>query len=153
MNKNKLSKKGNDLVVMENANVPEVLTLLKNKIDSLKHITDSVYKTTGNLEEFGDIKVESKIENLIRAYSSVKGREKAYHDAAADLGRKQYPAFNISGGNAEQWKEDILLRINIIEHKETLDKLKSYEERFAKFLSEADQKNMLMKEMEEFLNK
>ena len=41
--------------------------------------------------------------------------------------------------------------IAIIEHKETLDKLNSYKERVSKFLSEEDQKAMLLKEMEEFL--
>jgi len=132
--------------------VPDVLDALNKKIASLKHIEESKYKTTGILEQFGDIKAEMKIENLIRAYSSIIGREKLYNEAAAQLGRgKSYPAFVVSGGNAEDWKNDITLRINILEHKETLDKLNAFKEKMSKFLSEEDQKAILMKEMTQFL--
>ncbi len=132
--------------------VPDVLKALNDKINSLKHIEESKYKTAGILEQFGNIKDEMKIENLIRAYSSIIGREKLYNEAAAQLGRgKCYPAFVVSGGTAEDWKNDIQLRINILEHKETLDKLNTYKEKMSKFLSEADQKEILMREMAEFL--
>jgi hypothetical protein len=109
-----------------------------------------VYKTTGNLDGFGDIKQETKLENLIRAFSSVKGREKAYDDAAKDLGLTTYPQFSISGGTAADWKQDIVLRIDIITHKDKLDKLNDYKEKMSKFLSAEDQKTMLLKEMTEF---
>jgi hypothetical protein len=62
--------------------VPQVLSLLDQEIGKLKVISESVYKTTGNLEGFGDIKAETKVENLIRAFSSVKGREEAYNKRA-----------------------------------------------------------------------
>lgn len=130
--------------------VPEVLSLLDQEIGKLKTISESVYKTTGNLEGFGDIKQETKLENLIRAFSSVKGREKAYEDAAKDLGLGTYPQFSISGGTAADWKQDILLRIDIITHKDKLDKLNEYKEKMSKFLSAEDQKAMLLKEMTDF---
>jgi len=130
---------------------PDVLTQLNEKIASLKRIEESVYKTNGQLDGFGDIKAETKIENLIRAYSSVKMREAGYNAAAKELrGGKDVPAFVIGSGNAEDWKQDILLRIDILEHKETLDKLNMFKEKMSKFLSEADQKAMLIAEMEQF---
>lgn len=145
--------KKNNPTLLPITKTADVLDALNTKIASLKRIEESIYKTNGKLDGFGDIKAEVKIENLIRAYSSVKMREAGYITAAKDLGRKEFPAFVIGSGNAEDWKHDILLRIDILEHKETLDKLNSYKDRMSKFLSETEQKEILMKEMDEFLSK
>lgn len=130
--------------------VPGVLSLLDQEIGKLKIISESVYKTSGNLEGFGDIKAETKIENLIRAYSSVKGRENAYNDAQKELKVTSAPAFTVSGGTSADWKQDIMLRIDIITHKDRLDKLNDYKEKMSKFLSTEDQKAMLLTEMTTF---
>lgn len=130
--------------------VPQVLSLLDQEIGKLKVISESVYKTTGNLEGFGDIKAETKVENLIRAFSSVKGREEAYNKAAKELNLSTYPQFSVSGGNAADWKQDILLRIDIITHKDKLDKLTEYKDKMSKFLSAEDQKAMLLNEMADY---
>lgn len=130
---------------------PEALKAINAKIAALKHIEESVYKTSGELEGFDNIKTETKLENLIRAYSVVKFKEQAYEAAAKDLGLKTYPQFSIGSGTAEDWKKDILLRIEIINHKETLDKLNSFKTRMEGFLSEQDKKALLLKEMEEYL--
>lgn len=146
-----MSKKGAaTTAIAKIEDVPQVLSLLDQEIGKLKTISESVYKTTGNLDGFGDIKAETKLENLIRAFSSVKGREKAYDEAARDLGLKTYPQFSVSGGTAADWKQDILLRIDIITHKDKLDKLNEYKDKMSKFLSAEDQKSMLMQEMAEF---
>lgn len=130
--------------------VPQVLSLLDQEIAKLKTISESIYKTAGVLEGFGDLKQETKIENLIRAFSSVKGREKAYDDAAKHLGLTTYPAFSVSGGNTADWEQDIRLRIDIITHKDKLDKLTEYKDKMSKFLSADDQKAMLLKEMTDY---
>lgn len=134
------------------SDTPEALKQINAKIAALKHIEDSVYKTNGELEGFGNIKTELKLENLIRAYSMVKAKEAAYEAAAKDLGLKTYPQFLIGSGTADCWKKDILLRIEIINHKETLDKLNSFKSRMEGFLSEQDKKSLLLKEMEDFLS-
>lgn len=146
-----MSKKNNTELALSNSQVPDVLSLLDKQIAGLKKIADSVYKTTGQLTGFGDIKAELKLENLIRAFSMVKGKENAYNEAAKELELGTYPQFSIDGGTAADWKQDILLRIEIITHKDKLDKLNAYKEKMSKFLSEEDQKAMLMKEMAEFL--
>lgn len=127
----------------------DILEVLNKKINDLKEVTECAYKTSGNLEGFGDIKNETKVENLIRAFSSVRGREKAYDDAAKELGLKSYPAFLIGGGTSEDWKKDILLRKAVIEHADELKKLNEYKEKMSRFMSEADQKAQLLKEMQE----
>jgi hypothetical protein len=140
-----------EVALMDTTNVPSILQALEAKIKSLDHVSDSKYKTSGNLEGFGDIKKETNVGNLIKAFSSVRGRGAAYNDAASDLGITTFPVFEISGGSVSDWKQDITLRINILTHKETLDKLNSYKEKFQKFLSEEDQKAMLLNEMASFL--
>ena len=97
-----MSKKSSTALTLTGG-APSVLTKLDEEIAKIKYIEESVYKTTGVLEGFPtNIKQEMKIENLIRAYASVKGREDSYDKAAAALGvGKSYSAFNIGGGTAE----------------------------------------------------
>ena len=140
--------------LLPTASVPEVLTQLNEKIASLKRIEESVYKTNGEVEGFStNIKEEMKIENLIRTYSSVKMREAGYLAAVRELGLTTFPAFVVGSGSPDDWKHDIMLRIDILTHKETLDKLNGFKEKMGKFLSEQDQKAMLLKEMQDFFSK
>ena len=133
--------------------VPSVIAALEAKIKALDHITDSKYRTGGNLDGFGDLKKETNIGNLIKAFSSIRGREKAYNDAAEEMGLTTFPVFEANGSNAEDWKQDILLRIAIINHKDTLDKLTEYRNKMKEFLSKEDQKAILFAEMEAFMSK
>jgi len=148
-----MKDKKNNPALLPTTKTSDVLEQLNAKIASLKRIEESIFKTNGLLDGFGDIKLETKIENLIRAFSSVKIRELGYNNAAAELKRKEYPAFAIGSGTADDWKHDILLRIDILEHKETLDKLNMFKNKMSKFMSEAEQKEMLIKEMQDFFNK
>jgi hypothetical protein len=104
------------------------------------------------LDGIGDIKKEVKIENLIKAYASIIAREEVYNRAAIELGITTYQTFEANGSTSEDWKRDIKLRIDIINQKETADKLAEYKDKMSKFLSAQDQKNMLMAEMTSFLN-
>ena len=131
--------------------VPEILSVIEEKLKSIKKINETPYKTTGNLEIFGDITKELKIENLIRAYSMVASKESSYNQASKDLDLNEVPAFTVSGGTKEDWKHDIKLSIAIVQQDTQLKKLTEYKDKMSKFLSEEDQKSMLLKEMAEFL--
>jgi len=147
-----MSKKAKTTAIAVKDQVPTIISKLDQEIAKLKVISESVYKTAGKLETFGDIKVETKVENLVRAYSSISGKKEAYDRAARELGVKQCLEFSINGGTLAEWKQDIMLRIDIITHQDKLDKLKSYKDKMSKFLSEEDQKAILMQEMTEFLS-
>jgi hypothetical protein len=147
------TKNQTNSLALVDTSVPDIISKLNAEISKLQHISDSVYKTPGTIDGFGDIRKETLIPNLIRAYSVVLAKEANYNKAAEDLGLPSYPVFEANGCSAAQWKEDIQLRIAIIEHKDKLDKLVSYRDRVSKFLSEQDQKSLLLKEMEAFLNK
>ena len=137
--------------IAKTGDVASVINVLDAKIKSLDHISDSKYKTSGKLDGFGDLKTETKIDNLIKAYSSIKGRETAYNNAAEDMGLTTYPQFEVNGSTADEWKSDIMLRIAIINHKDTLDKLTAYKEKMQQFMSKEEQKAVLMAEMAGFL--
>ena len=90
---------------------------------------------------------------MIKAFSSIKGRETAYNAAAEEMNIDTYPVFEVNGASAEDWKNDIMLRIAIITHKEKLDKLTEYKERMTSFMSKEEQKAALLQEMAAFLRK
>ncbi len=149
--KAKATATSTEVAVFDTTSVPSIIQALEAKIKALDHVTDSKYRTSGNLDGFGDIKKEANMGNLIKAFSSVKGRAKAYAEAAEELGVNTFPVFEVNGGSVTDWKADITLRMNIITHKETLDKLNSFKAKFEKFLSEEDQKAMLVAEMSAFM--
>lgn len=149
MSKN--NKKETGLATIDIKNTPAILDKLDQALNALKKIEESPYKTSGSLDGFGDIKSETKIENLIRAFSMVMGKSEMYTKAQQELGLTKVPIFTIGGGNVDDWKQDILLRINIITHNAKYKKLKEAKEKMAKFLSEEDQKNMILKDLQDLL--
>jgi hypothetical protein len=152
-----MSKEKNQLALRPDSNVREILKALDAKIKSLKHIEETPWKTNGVLDGFGDIKNEKLVPNLIRALSSVRGREKGYLETAEDsienggMGLSNYPAFEIGGFTTKDWQSDILLRKEIIEHKETLDKLTEFKTRATEFMTEQDKKSLLFADMAQYL--
>jgi hypothetical protein len=144
-------KKTNTEVSIVGQDVPTVLDTIKEKLNSLKAITDTPYKTSGNLTGIGDIKTLKDIGSLIKSYASVKAKENAYNAAADDLGIKNYPLFSLDGGTAAQWKHDIDLRIQIITVEDKKNKYQKAYDTMQKFLSEEEQKAIVMKEMASLL--
>lgn len=124
----------------------EGINIVNKEIDSLKHITDSVYKTNGNIPGFAtSIHNESKIDELIKMYSSVAGREVAYNNAAEELLGKEatYPVFKLNGYTSNDFKADIKLRIDIINHKTKLDELQAIKKEFTELMDKQDRMKLL----------
>ena len=141
-----MSKKKTSTELAIVGSVPNVLEILAAKLAELKVVTECSYKTGGTLAGFGDIKSETKVENLIRAYSSIRGKEHAYNESAKELGITNYPAFSEAGGTAADWKQDILLRKAVIEHADTKAKLESLTEQAKGFLTKEMQYEIFLKE-------
>lgn len=140
------------LAVAVTDNVPSVLDALNAEIASLKHIQETQYKTTGLPGmDFGNIKEEKVLDNLYRLASALVGKKHFYEKGMEWLGINTYPPFRWSGYSIEEWRDDILLRIAVLEHKDRLDKLNEFKDKMSKFLSEEDQKAILFKEMQAFL--
>jgi len=136
-----------------NTPVPEVLAAIKAKIESLKHIHDTPWKTSGVVPGFSrSLKEETDKSVILKMLSVILAKEHWYDKAAELAGITSYAPFNEGGGTAADWIADVKLRGQIIEHKETLDKLKEAEGIMSKFLSEADQREMAMKQVQALLS-
>lgn len=132
----------------------EALALVDEQIRKIKSIEENP-KTNGQLENgLGstlDINKEEKIDVLIRALASVRERERSYNEAAEALGLKTIPAFTVGGGNADAWTHDIKKRIEVITQKTKLEKLTKWRDGMSKFLTEQEQKDRFLKDMQDDL--
>lgn len=146
-----MTKETTVALVGTDAQVPEILSALEVELKNLKAITDKPYRTTGNLTGFGDIKSETKVENLVRAFSMVRGKEDAYNAAAKELEIKTFPTFNIDGGSADDWKQDIQTRLAVIQYEDRKNTLQNFQTEMSKFLSAEDQKVILLGKMQAYL--
>ena len=106
--------------------VPEMLKKVTEQIKRLTGGMGEGAKTTGDLPGFGKIKDIKSVSQLIMAYSSVVGREKAYKEAAKELipVEVKVPTFSLSGSTAKEWKTDIEARVLVVANQAQLNKLK-----------------------------
>jgi hypothetical protein len=128
--------------------VPAMLEQIKSKIAELVGSGKKEPSTKGkHLPGFGEIVTIEKEADLIKAYSSVTGREDSYNAAAKAMKiRTKVPPFVIDGISASKWKEDITARFAEVAHKAQLDKLKSIQKTLEENLSaEAKLNNDLAK--------
>ena len=149
-------KKANTELVLDNKEVPAILEILDKELTELKAITDKPWKTSGILD-LGTgatiaIKTETKVENLVKALSSIIGRKHFYDQAQKLLELKEVPEFSLNG-TLESWVEDIKLRLAIVQYEERKNKLQEFKDKMSKFLSEDDQKKVLLNEMISYLKK
>lgn len=148
-----LSETTQEMGLTVKSSVTDVIDAINAKIKALKHIQDSVYKTPGNVQTSAgqkNIKDEKNITELVKAFASIKARATAMEDAYAELGMKEFPVVKVDGGTVEEWKDDIILRIQIIEQKETLDELNTYKKEWEELMDKEDRKELLLKKMKKF---
>lgn len=144
-----MSKANLEIATISSA--PEALAVLNEQIKSYKHIQDSVYKTKGTLKLSDgstiDLKSETSIDKVVMAFASVQLRARAIEMSYATLERSEYPVVKVDGSTEDDWKQDCLLRIQIIEQKDKLDELKELKKEWEELLDKEDRKAILMKKM------
>lgn len=148
-----MSKKNNVVALTAQSSVPDAINKINQRIAALKHIQDSVYKTSGKITMSGgqkDIKTETSVLALVTAFSSVQARMEALEKAYKALGISSYPVVKIDGSTVDEWKDDINLRIQIIEQKETLDELNTYKKEWEELMDKEDRKILLLEKMAKF---
>jgi hypothetical protein len=127
------------------------IDLVNQRIADLKHIQESVYKTTGKISGFANkIQDETNISELIKMYSSVAGRAASYNAAAKDLELTTVPVFKLEGSTVKEYKHDVQLRIAIIANKETLDELNAIKKEYTELMDKEDRMALLAKRLEKF---
>lgn len=150
--KKRTSKKAAGLAVISDDNVPAMLEQVRAKIKELKGDDNESHQTTGELEGFGNIFEITKPSDLIKAYSSVKGRAAAYDVAAKEMGIKAPPAFKIGNAGADKWFADLKKCYKMATHKAELDKLAKVETELKSMLSEEDKRKASMQTIADLLS-
>lgn len=140
-------EKNNEVALVANSEnfVQDALSAIKAKLNKLKHIQESVYKTTGKRVPGFNIEVqnETQVGQLIMMHSAVANRDKAYSESQAALGIDSAPTFKLEGYSKEDWENDIKLRIQVMQHKEELDKLKELEGEITQLMTNEDRKRIV----------
>lgn len=144
--------KSNQLSVVKS--VPDVLSILRNELNSLQAISTTQYKSSGRVDGFSNsIESEAKVENLVRMWSSIKGKAVAYNEAQLDLGIVSCPAYKMNDSFPEDYKHDIQLRIKILTHAERKAELEALVKEAEGFLTREDQFALLMAKAVEAVKK
>lgn len=129
---------------------------LDERIKGFDNISDSKYKTSGNLTGYGNIQKIEDIQSLIKAHASVTAQERLYNEASDAIskktGLKTWPVFQLDGAEADALRHDIELRIQILTHHQQLEKLKALREKAKSFLTQEEQKAIFAEELNDFLN-
>lgn len=138
-------------LVATEGNVFTNLEIVKQKLSEIQKVTDSVYKTPGRVDNNGitlDIKTEKNVENLVAAYAGLKAKATAIENAYSDLGITTHKVVRVNDGTVEEWKSDIILRINIINNQEKLDKLNKIKDGLTSLMDNNQKAALLMAEVE-----
>ena len=144
-NKGKVSVKEattTEVALLGQSDVPTMLAQVNEQIKSLKGGSDSASLTNEDLPGFGKIENIATVDNLIKAASSVMGKNAGYVAAAKEIvpsGIKiKVPAFKIGKYTAKQWLEHIASRVILVSNKEKLSLLNEVRVTLENNLSGAD---------------
>ena len=145
-------RKGNEVALLSDKNVPNVLEILKAKIAEVKKLQETTRRAVGELPNgFGKIKDMNDVKQLIRAAAMIIQSKQVYDAGARAVGKNpdDYP-FIIADSSEEDCLHDIKLQIAIVEQKETTEQLEEFEREMSTFLSEEDRKQQLVSKMKTF---
>ena len=149
MSKNELMI-GGEAFKIENA--AEYLKKTEEAIKAIKGAEDEDESVKGkSLPGFGEISNINDISELIKAYSSVSGKEKAYEEAAKEMGLSKTPAFKIEGVSADVWKKAILRREVIASSSAKLERLEKVKVIMTDMLSKEEKQKAKLRELDDIL--
>jgi len=150
-----MKKKENAIAVvgLGQSDIPKLLEKVVAQIKAIKGDLPEVPKTTGELQGFGKIGEIKTVECLIKAYSSVTNRAKAYREAAKEIlpAHTKMPPFMLDQSSEQAWIDDIKNRIGIVAHESELKKLNNIKKKLEDRLSEEDKLNKTLEEIQNIL--
>jgi hypothetical protein len=124
----------------------EGIELINQKIEALKFIRETSYKTSGKYDG-RDIRNITEVSELIDVHSSIALRVQAYEASAKSLGLKNYKSKTFDNGTLEQWTEDIALRLQVIEYDSTLKELEGFKKEYEELMDKQDRMELLNKKI------
>jgi len=137
--------KNNTVALSSSSTAREAIEAIKGQLNQLKEITGTDFKTGGNGKVAGfpnSIQDETSIDVLVKMYSSVNGKSKAYDASCADIAAAfpgfACPTFKEEGASAESLKADIILRLKILSVSERKTYLEGLLKEAQEFLTKED---------------
>jgi hypothetical protein len=119
--------------------VPAMLEKVNEEISKLKGDKEKIVRISGALGPFGIVSSIKDIPTLVKAYSYITSKAKAYADSAEPFKSidpsVKIPAFDENGASLKQWQEEILMQYREVTFESKLAKLKAVKEELEKNLS------------------
>jgi len=142
------------LSIMGTNDVPAMLEAVTKQINSIKEGLPKQNKTTGELTGFGKIENLKTVDTLIKAASSILGKQKAYIEAAKEIIPEgvKVPVFKLNGSTPDAWLSDIKSRVVLVANKERLDKLTKIQKTLESNLSVKDKLARDLQDIQAILN-
>jgi len=131
----------------------KTLEVINRRLETIIALETSTLKTNSQFKwtEEGTVISIDKITNisvLINIYASLKAKKKAYEEAIKDLKLTSYPVFIWQKYTFEDWANDIKIRLSIVSQNDLTKKLKEDKLKLEKFLSEEDQLQATLDDMD-----
>ena len=130
----------------------EGIELINQKIEALKFIRTTAFKTSGKYEG-RDIRTITDVSELIDIHSSITARVHAYEGSAKVLGISSYKAKTFDNGTLSDWTEDIKLQLQVIEYDSTLKELEGFKKEYEELMDKQDRLELLNKKISKFASK
>lgn len=142
------------LALTDQSSVIDGLAAVKNEMESLVKIMNSVYivkngkgKPDGFLKS---VEEETDTQQLIKMLGSIQAQEAAYNNAAQSAGLTTFKPITFEGGTVEDWKKDITLRIKQLQYKERFEQLQEMEKEGRELMGKEERKQIWMQKMKDF---
>lgn len=127
--------------------VRETYEKVCSRLKQMESFNDTNYKTTGNFQFTGakstsgitEIFKSTNIPQLVTIAGFVDQKESEYNAGAERLNLSNVPVFKWHGFSAQDWIDDIMLRINIINFTNEKKQLGEYKDKLSQFFT-AEQK-------------
>ena len=140
--------KGNtEVSVNGQFDIHSVLGKLTKELSALKAITDSPFKTKGNMGQFGELKNINDIKTLIKARAVLKRMKTDYDESSMELGLTTVPVWEHDGHDFDALEHDIKLRMSIIQYDARKKELEAMVEEAKGFMTKEDQKAIFLAKM------
>lgn len=131
--------------------IPNAIAKLEEKLKSFEGINESAYLTGGEIEGFHNLKEVADLKQLIKMAGTLVDSKRIYDSGAAGLNLETFPMYEYKGFSVESWLKDIRLRYDLINQKETIDRMNEFKAELAQFLSDEDRKAIVLEKLKDFM--
>ena len=111
-------------------------------ISTAKHQTNGQFSWNPNYTGGGnsiDVHKCTDLMLLLSIYTSLRTKNRDYVETVEEIKLDEYPNYSWQGHTWEQWKQDLAIRIMVVNKEKAITKLKSQKDILSKHLSEDEQ--------------